>query len=162
MFIRHAYFQYFKNIFNIFYNKTRFYIFWKCQVMQVVISWQCVAMWLLGSSESFKEIVHPKIVIDYKMYLLSGQPRCRWVSSLEKFWRNVALHNLLTNGSSAVNGCRQNESPDKNITVIHTTPVHQLTSCEVKSCVFVRTNPSLRCFNFKRSVLAKIWVHDPQ
>ncbi len=29
---------------------------------------------------------------------------------LEQIWRNVALHHLLTNGSSAVNGCRQNES----------------------------------------------------
>ncbi len=30
---------------------------------------------------------------------------CRWV------WRNLALHHLLTSGSSVVNGCRQNESP---------------------------------------------------
>ncbi len=34
------------------------------------------------------------------------------VSSSEKIWRNVALHHLLSNGSSAVNGCRQNESPN--------------------------------------------------
>ncbi len=26
--------------------------------------------------------------------------------------RNVALHQCLTNGCSAVNGCRQNESPN--------------------------------------------------
>jgi len=25
-------------------------------------------------------------------------------------WRNIALYHLLTNGSSAVNGCRRNES----------------------------------------------------
>ncbi len=30
----------------------------------------------------------------------------------EQIWRNVALHHLLTNGSSSVNGCRQNESPN--------------------------------------------------
>ncbi len=30
-----------------------------------------------------------------------------FVSSWELIWRNVALHHLLTNGSSAVNGCRQ-------------------------------------------------------
>ncbi len=30
------------------------------------------------------------------------------------------------------------EPADKNITIIHTTPVHRLTSCEVKSCVFLR------------------------
>ncbi len=35
-----------------------------------------------------------------------------FVSSSEQIWRNVALHHLLTNESSAVNGCRQNESPN--------------------------------------------------
>ncbi len=35
-----------------------------------------------------------------------------FVSLLEQIWRNVALHQLLTNGSSVVNGCRQNESPN--------------------------------------------------
>ncbi len=35
-----------------------------------------------------------------------------FASSLEQIWRNVAFHHLLTNGSSAVNGCRQNESPN--------------------------------------------------
>ncbi len=33
-----------------------------------------------------------------------------FVSSLDQIWRNVALHHLLTDASSAVNGCRQNES----------------------------------------------------
>ncbi len=35
-------------------------------------------------------------------------------------WRNLALHHLLTNGSSAVNGCRQKrvQTADKNITII--------------------------------------------
>ncbi len=33
------------------------------------------------------------------------------VYSLQQFWRNLALNHLLTNGSSAINGCRQNESP---------------------------------------------------
>ncbi len=27
-------------------------------------------------------------------------------------WRNEVLHHLLSNGCSAVNGCRQNESPN--------------------------------------------------
>ncbi len=35
-----------------------------------------------------------------------------FVSSWEQIWRNLALHNFLTNASSAVNGCRQNESPN--------------------------------------------------
>ncbi len=29
--------------------------------------------------------------------------------SMEWIWINLALHHLLTNGSSAVNGCRQNK-----------------------------------------------------
>ncbi len=34
-----------------------------------------------------------------------------FVSSLEQFCRPVALHHFLTNGCSAVNRCRQYESP---------------------------------------------------
>ncbi len=33
-----------------------------------------------------------------------------FVSWSEHFWRNVGLNHLLTNGSTEVNGCRQNES----------------------------------------------------
>ncbi len=42
-----------------------------------------------------------------------------FVSSSEQILRNLALHHLLTNGSSAVNGCRQNDGSkaDKNITI---------------------------------------------
>ncbi len=36
-----------------------------------------------------------------------------FVSALEQIWRNLALNHLLTSGSSAVNGCRQNESPNR-------------------------------------------------
>ncbi len=35
-----------------------------------------------------------------------------FVSSWEQIWINFALHHLLTNASSAVNGCRQNKSPN--------------------------------------------------
>ncbi len=35
-----------------------------------------------------------------------------FVSSAEQIWKNLALHHLFTNWSSAVNWCRQNESPD--------------------------------------------------
>ncbi len=38
-----------------------------------------------------------------------------FVSLSEQIWRNLALHLLLSNGSSAVNGCRQNESPNLSI-----------------------------------------------
>ncbi len=35
-----------------------------------------------------------------------------FVSSSEQIWRNVALHHLLIDESSEVNGCRQNETPN--------------------------------------------------
>ncbi len=38
------------------------------------------------------------------------------------------------------------QTADKNITVINTTSVHQLTSCEVKSCEFVLNKYSIRIF----------------
>ncbi len=41
---------------------------------------------------------HPQLIQD------------EFVSSSEQIWRNVALHHLLSNGFSAVNGCRQIES----------------------------------------------------
>ncbi len=50
---------------------------------------------------------------------------------------------------------RQNESllnADKTSQLIHTAPVHQLMSCEEKSCVLLETNTSLRRF-FKMRVL---------
>ncbi len=49
-----------------------------------------------------KRIVHPKIIQDVDEF----------VSKSEQILWNLALHHLLTNGSSAVNGCRQNESPN--------------------------------------------------
>ncbi len=64
---------------------------------------------------------------------------------------NLALHNLLSSGFSAVNGCRQNESSNgwqkqqNNPQVIDMTSVHQLTSCEVKNCVVVRNCIGLSC-----------------
>ncbi len=38
------------------------------------------------------------------------------------------------------------QTADKNITIIHTTPVHQLTSWEDKSCVFVRNKSIIKMF----------------
>ncbi len=48
------------------------------------------------------------------MYSPSCQDVDEFVSLLEQIWRNLALHHLLTSGSSAVNGCRQNESSIQN------------------------------------------------
>ncbi len=54
-----------------------------------------------------------------------------WFLTLStRFWNWFSIPNP-TNGCSAVNGYRQNESP--NITIIHTNPVHQITSGEEKS-----------------------------
>ncbi len=37
---------------------------------------------------------------------------------------------------------------DKNITIIHMTPVHQLTYCEVKASMFVRNKSSIQNIPF--------------
>ncbi len=80
--------------------------------------------------------------IKLNMYSPSGHSKCRWVCLF--MWTDLALCHLLTNESTTVNGCRQNESPNSwykhlnNPQFIHMTPVHQLMSCEVESCVFVR------------------------
>ncbi len=47
-------------------------------------------------------VLHPQAIQDVDEF----------VSLSEQIWRNWALHHLFTNGSSAVNGCRQNESPN--------------------------------------------------
>ncbi len=49
-----------------------------------------------------RKCTHPQAIQDV----------AKFDSSWEQIWRNVALHHLLTNGSSAVNGCRQNGSPN--------------------------------------------------
>ncbi len=48
-----------------------------------------------------------------------------FVSSSEQIWRHLAWHHLFTSGSSAVNGCRQNESPN-------TTPLQSINYSLVK------------------------------
>ncbi len=84
------------------------------------------------------------------------------------------MHHLLTSGCSAVNGCRQNESPNSwykhhiNPQVIHTTSVHQLLSCEAKSCIFLGNKFIMmtffilnHCFHLKfqnLSPLSIIWI----
>ncbi len=56
--------------------------------------------------EEIKGIVHPKMCICWKF----THPQN--IQDVDEFAWNVALHHLLTSGSSAVNGCRQNESPN--------------------------------------------------
>ncbi len=38
------------------------------------------------------------------------------------------------------------QTADKNITIIHTTPVHQLTFCETNSCVFLVNKSTIKQF----------------
>ncbi len=45
------------------------------------------------------------------------------------------------------------QTADKNITIIHTTPVQQLMSCDVKSCIFVRNKIITETF------LTLIWIY---
>ncbi len=60
-----------------------------------------------------KGVMYPKMKICWKFtHPQAIQDVDEFVLSPEQIWRNVALHHLLTNGSSAVNGCRQNESPN--------------------------------------------------
>ncbi len=47
------------------------------------------------------QFIHPQAILDADQFVSL---------SIDQIWRNVALHHLLTSGSSAVNGCRQNES----------------------------------------------------
>ncbi len=49
---------------------------------------------------NIEKYTHPQFIQDVDEF----------VSSSEQIWRNLVLLYLLTNGSSAVNGCRQNES----------------------------------------------------
>ncbi len=57
--------------------------------------------------------IQSKIQICWKMHSVISPQAIQnvdeFVSSSEQIWRNLVLHHLLTNGSSAVNGCRQNE-----------------------------------------------------
>ncbi len=53
----------------------------------------------------FKRIVHPKM----KICPRAVQDADQFVCSSEQIWKNSALYHLLTNGSSAVNGCCQYE-----------------------------------------------------
>ncbi len=108
--------------------------------------WWRIACVKLTKTSYFKWVVHPKIFF----FEPSGHARCRWVcffieTDLVKFSIYIIcspMDPLQWMGAVRMRA-------DKNITKIHTTLVHQLTSCEAKSL-------PLRRFNFKPSLLAKI------
>ncbi len=74
----------------------------------------------------------------------SNHSRCRRVSSsdLEKCSITSLAHQWKWMGAVRM----RVQTADKNITIIHTTPVHQLTSWEVKSSVFVRNKSTVKMF----------------
>ncbi len=63
-----------------------------------------------------------------------------FVSSSEQIWRNLASHHLFISGCSAVNGCRQNESPNRRYKH-HINPHHSSPSVYIVKlkAAFVRT-----------------------
>ncbi len=75
------------------------------------------------------------------IYSSSAHWRCRWVCFLIRFGESLAQW------MGAVR--MRLQTANKNITIINTTPVNHLMTCEVIRCLFVR--------NFKRSYLAKNW-----
>ncbi len=74
----------------------------------------------------------------------SGHPRCKWVCFfiVQQIWRNLSMHYIScspVDPLQCMGAFRMRvQTADKNITVVHKTPVHHLTSCKVKSCMFVR------------------------
>ncbi len=60
---------------------------------------------------------HPKKISPLpKNFNLQKMYSIQAIQDVDEFvldiWKSLELHHLLTNGSSAVNGCRQNESPN--------------------------------------------------
>ncbi len=80
------------------------------------------------------------------MYSLSGHPRRRWVCYfIRTDLENFAWHHFLCKWMGAIR--MRVQTADKNITIIHTTPAHQLISCKVKICVFVWSKSIIKALN---------------
>ncbi len=68
---------------------------------------------LTGFVLFIKVTVHPKFKIYWKcIHPQVIQELDELLSVSEQIWGNLALHHLLASLSSAVNGCRQNDSPN--------------------------------------------------
>ncbi len=94
---------------------------------------------LLNSSPKNEKFTHPQANYNVDEFVFFPQ-----------IWRNVARHHLLANGSEWVPSEWESKQLIKthhnSSQVIHTTPVHQLMSCEAKSCVFVRNKSIIKTF----------------
>ncbi len=84
-----------------------------------------------------------------KMCSPSGCPRCRWVCFFIRF--GEMLHSVTCSPMDSLQwmGAVRMTADKKhhnNPQVIHTSPVHQLTSWELKSCMFVRNKSIIKTF----------------
>ncbi len=81
------------------------------------------------------QFTHPQAIQDVNEFVCSS----------EKIWKNVASPMDPLRWMGAVR--MRVLTADKNIPINHNmTPVYQLTSCEVKICMFVRNKPIIREF----------------
>ncbi len=98
----------------------------------------------------FIYVKDPRAILDVDEFVLSK----------EQIWRNLALHHLLTNRSSAVNGCRQNESSNSRgkhhnyPPVIHMTPVFCNCKCDLHISLLIETR---WLFPLEKAIL---WIED--
>ncbi len=82
----------------------QFFVLWAARSSFFVTAWKTIKVTEILISY-LKGTVHPKVQTCWKC----THPQA--IHDVFEFFSS-SLHHLLTNGSSAVNGCRQNESPN--------------------------------------------------
>ncbi len=83
---------------------------WWCRADRTPTNTSCTAFWLSVNTISNRNDIistntEPNDITHAANHSNMQKAFCM-------IWRNVALHQCLSNGCSAVNGCRQNESPN--------------------------------------------------
>ncbi len=96
----------------------------------------------------------------------SGHPRCRWVcffmgTDLDKFCIAPLAHQWILFSEWVPSEWESKQLKKNNPQVIHTTPVHKLTSYEAKSCVFVRNKSTIKTFLASNCPLISIILLSP-
>ncbi len=92
--------------------------------------------WFIYWSNTVRNVLNCTTVLLIAVILNVLSILMKKYSRYTSFLLHVALHHLLTNGclcSEWVPSEWESKQLIKNITIIHTTPVHQLMTCEVKS-----------------------------
>ncbi len=92
----------------------------------------------------FKGIVHLKRKTCWKCSRSQARWICFfiWFGEIKYYITSSSMNHLQWMGAVRI----RVQTDDKNITIIHTSPVHQLMTCEVKSCVFVRNKSIFKVF----------------